>query len=619
MKYSIFLVPLLALGFGYLATRAPDAASPKSLRLSVRPLPPAAEPVQTERSVNPSVEHIASWISAAGASAAIGDLDGDGLMNDLCLVDPRSDTVSIGLLSTDPSKAVHDVKALLTAPGSTLATAPMGCRMADFDSDGMTDVLVYYWGRPPARFTNRGDWDFAVSDVVETGGSARDWYSNTAHIADLNGDGLLDVFVGNYFADDTELLNTKSDRRVSMHSSFSRAYNGGMNRILLQRADAPGEFELAQDIFDQRVGQGWTLASASADLSGDLLPELFVANDFGPDQMFFNKSVDGKLILEPREPEGKGFFEPLSHGLGRDLFKGMGVTIADLNEDEKLDIVVSNITQRWGLFETQMLFLNSGSEGQPLEFSNASERLGAARTGFSWDNKVADLDNDGVPEILQATGFVRGKIARWPEIQELALANDTLVSNPDNWPNLAQGDISGEAPRILLSRQDIDSAFQNVASASGIEDVGMTRGIALADIDADGDLDWIEANHFADSRLVVNECEACGAFVGLRLLRVRGQAQPESLDGLQPAKEVGGSTAIGAVVSLEMPTAKRKIGYVDGGNGHSGQQSSDIHFGVAQQTAAPYTATIKWRDFDGNVQTTTLKVFQKWQTILLPS
>lgn len=376
---------------------------------------------------------------------------------------------------------------------------------------------------------------------------------------------------------------------------------------------------MALDIFEPNYGQGWTLASASADFSGDLLPELFVANDFGPDQIFLNRSSNGRLQLEPRKARSKKFGEPLSHVLGRDSFKGMGVSIAELDNDGDLDIVVSNITQRWGLFETQMLFLNSGSEDDPLEFRNASEALATARTAFSWDNKIADLDNDGIPEILQATGFVRGKVDRWPEVQELALASDALIANPENWPNLAGGDISGEAPRIVFSREDTTSAFQNVAEASGIDDAGITRGIALSDIDGDGDLDWVEANHFADSRLLVNECAPCGPFVGLRLLRVRDLVLTKTLDGLKPAHTVGGTAAIGATVSFELPSGDRKTAYVDGGNGHSGQQSTDIHFGLAEKTLSPMHATIQWRDFQGNVRSITIKVYQKWQTILLPS
>ncbi|WP_237730464.1 FG-GAP repeat domain-containing protein [Serratia marcescens] len=326
----MFLVPVLALIFGYLSTTYSVEEVSKSLPLTLRSLPPATAPLQKERSVNPSVRHIASWLSATGASAALGDLDGDGVMNDLCLVDPRSDTVSIGTVSSDPDKPAHVVHGFLRHLGTTQAIAPMGCRIADLNSDGWSDVLVYYWGRPPVLFENKGNWNFSASDILVAQKPGHDWYTNTVHFADFNGDGLLDIFVGNYFPDGSELLDTKSSRRVSMHSSFSRAFNGGMNRILLQKPGEPGKFEMAPDIFEPDYGQGWTLASAAADLTGDLLPELFVANDFGPDQIFLNTSSNGKLRLKPRKAQSKKLGEPLSHSLGNDSFKGMGVSIADI-------------------------------------------------------------------------------------------------------------------------------------------------------------------------------------------------------------------------------------------------------------------------------------------------
>lgn len=618
-RFAKLAVPAFALTVGAYATSEPNLPSIEPLALTVRPLEAARTPAQTVRTVNPSVGHIASWISAAGAGAALGDLDGDGLMNDLCLVDPRSDTVSISTLSADSSIAAHLVRAVLDPGSDARAVAPMGCRLADLNDDGWTDVLVYYWGRPPMLFLNRREWRFESEELVPHSDASRDWYSNAGLIADLNGDGLLDIFIGNYFPEGSELLDPDSQRRVSMHSSFSRAYNGGTNRVLLQRRGMPGRFDLAAAPFAPDNARGWTLAVAAADLDGDLLPEIFVSNDFGPDRLFANRSSAAALTFEPISAATRKFREPLSHVLGRDSFKGMGVTLADLDNDADLDIVVSNITHRFGLFESHMLFLNHGSKDDPFVFHNASEELRTARTAFSWDNKVADLNNDGSPEVLQATGFVRGKVDRWPEIQEIALANDVLVPNPDNWPNLVDGDISGEAPRIVLTRAGAVGPFQNIAEVSGLDDIGVTRGIAVADIDGDGDLDWVEANQFAVSRLVINECQPCGAFLGLRLLRVRDATQPAVRHGLIPAHTVSGSTAIGASVSLALPTGERRVAFVDGGNGHSGQQSTDIHFGLAQPTSAAHTVEVTWRDFDGNVRTTTMEVTQTWQTLLLPS
>ena len=59
-----------------------------------------------------------------------------------------------------------------------------------------------------------------------------------------------------------------------------------------------------------------------------------------------------------------------------------------------------------------------------------SEPLGLSRSGWGWDAKLADFNNDGTFEALQAVGFVKGKIDRWPELQELAMGNDELLPIP---------------------------------------------------------------------------------------------------------------------------------------------------------------------------------------------
>src|SRR5690242_20266310 len=101
----------------------------------------------------------------------------------------------------------------------------------------------------------------------------------------------------------------------------------------------------------------------------------------------------------------------------------MGVDFADLNGDGIFDIYVSNIAAPWSLEESHFLWLSSGRlsefERGVAPYYDASEGLGLSRSGWGWDARLVDLDNDGVPEALQATGFVDGTTSRWPELQEL--------------------------------------------------------------------------------------------------------------------------------------------------------------------------------------------------------
>ena len=74
----------------------------------------------------------------------------------------------------------------------------------------------------------------------------------------------------------------------------------------------------------------------------------------------------------------------------------------------------------------------------------AAEALGLSRSGWGWDCRLADFDNDGVLEAVQAVGFIRGKINRWPELQSLGTSNSRMVHDPRFWPNFKPGaDLSG--------------------------------------------------------------------------------------------------------------------------------------------------------------------------------
>ncbi len=161
-----------------------------------------------------------------------------------------------------------------------------------------------------------------------------------------------------------------------------------------------------------RLGDySWTLAIAAGDLDGDLLPELYFANDFGPDRLLHNRSRPGEFhfaLLEGR----KTLTSPNSKVVGRDSFKGMGVDFGDLNGDGVTDILVSNIAADFALEESHFAFLGTGEtvrmRSGVAPFHDESERLGLSRSSWAWDAKIADLDNDGAGEVLQALGFVEG-------------------------------------------------------------------------------------------------------------------------------------------------------------------------------------------------------------------
>ncbi|MDP7038726.1 MAG: VCBS repeat-containing protein, partial [Myxococcota bacterium] len=218
-RHAARIVALLVLLAAYDLTRLPELPEDERKQMAQRfKFSPFAlstwegQPFATRRPVNPSLERHAGWISAVGAAAALADLDGDGLPNDICLVDPRSDEVTLSPLpGTGDRYALFrlDVKAL---PYARSTMAPMGCVPADVNEDGYQDILVYYWGRTPIIFVQEKAGDFARARFVETELLQSDerWFTMAATFADLDGDGHLDIVIGNYFQDNARILDAQA-------------------------------------------------------------------------------------------------------------------------------------------------------------------------------------------------------------------------------------------------------------------------------------------------------------------------------------------------------------------------------------------------------------------------
>ncbi|RUT02786.1 RNA-binding protein [Dulcicalothrix desertica PCC 7102] len=583
------------------------------------PLPELTGTLRFSRSVHPSMERHSAWISAVGASVGLNDLDGDGLPNDVCYVDTRTNQVNIAPVPGTTAR----YQPFVLEPSASLyrdtAMAPMGCLPGDLNEDGLIDILVYYWGRTPIAFLKTASSVKLESTIYvqqEIVTEQERWYTNAATFSDLDGDGHTDLIIGNYFPDNAEVLNASATGVESMQHSMTRAYNGGRNRLLLWKNATMGnkpkvQFQEAKEVLNEQIANAWTLAVGAADLDGDLLPEIYFANDFGPDRLLHNRSKPGKLNFALLEGK-KTLTTPNSKVLGHDSFKGMGVDFGDVNGDGLLDIYVSNIAGEYSLEESHFLFTSTGKFEQMRRgvapYIDRSESLGLSRSSWGWETKFGDFDNDGVLEALQATGFTKGNINRWPELHELAMGNDELLSNPHSWFRLQTGDdLSGHGHNPFFVRAN-DGRYYDFAKELGMDTIQVTRGIATADVDGDGDLDFAVANQWDSSVFYRNESSKLGTFLGLKLLLpVAGNLE-----------HVTGRPAIGANATVHLPDGRKLVAQVDGGNGHSGARSSEILFGLGDlnpNTQVPID--IQWRDSSGRVHESTRLLSSGWHTVLL--
>ena len=651
MKKSLcrFAAPLVAIAIiagCYWMARYPCISAADCMKLAAHfkfeklPLPevPTHPPYKYVRAVHPSLQRISAWISTLGAAAAMEDLDGDGLPNDLIYIDPRTDLVTVAPVPGTGNRYAPFTLNPAPLPYDPATMAPMGVVPGDFNEDGLMDILVYYWGRSPVIFLRKQSAGVepgkpaAISaadyEPVELSTNGERWFSNGAVTADFDGDGHVDVLIGNYFADGSRILDAKAGGVEAMHESFSKSLSGGKKHFFLWAGATSGEhptvhFVEATNVFSPEVNHGWTLAIGAADLDGDQLPEIYFAHDFGPDRLLHNESTPGHLeftVLEGR----RRFTDPKSCVLGQDSFKGMGCDFGDVNGDGILDIYVSNIADEFALCESHFLWESTGRLDDMKHgiapYVQASEKLGLSRSGWGWDCRLADFDNSGVLQAIQAVGFIKGKINRWPELQSLGTSNDRIVHDPRLWPSFKPGaDLSGGNLDAFFVRA-ADGRYYNIGPEIGFTEPMVSRGIALADVDGDGRLDFLLSNQWEPSYFYHNVSPNLGAFLGLHLLLPLADEADTPLRERpgHPGVDLHGRPAICAQAHVVLPDGRKLVAQIDGGSGHASGRSREIHLGLGRLPPGTQLAVqLDWRDIHGQFQQTILKLAPGWHTVLL--
>jgi len=623
-----------------MAEAGPSGASQLAAQYTFRQLPiampPGYHPTQTIRPVNPAYQHVRSWISSVGAGIALTDVTGHGRDDAMCIVDPRTNDVIVTYAPTAPPADRFTPFVLHPAPLPVdSAMAPMGCAPGDFNGDGRMDFLVYYWGRTPILFLARANAahpsasayqprELVPEQTLNGHYNGPQWNTNAVNIADFDGSGHPDIFVGNYFPL-SDVLNPHGLDNVQMNSSMSDAKNGGGDFVLRWAGATSGphptvRYAQEPNAIPYMVSTGWTLAAASADLTGNGLPDLYIANDFGPDHLLDNVSTPGDIrfteAIGQRAP-----ITPKSFVLGKDSFKGMGVDFGDLSDNGKFDMMVSNITTAYGLEESNFVWINQAASGAAMKkdltngvapFTQSAEQMGMAFTGWGWDLKMADFRNSGNLDVVQADGFIKGKIDRWPWLQEMAMSNDDVYTNPASWPKVEPGDDIAGHQCVAFYAKAPGGGYADISGQLGLCVRTPTRGIATADTRADGALDFAVARQWGPPAFYANQSPRRGHYLGLELYRpAAGGGAGHGLQGI-------GSPAYGATAQIFTPGGHTQIAQLDGGSGHSGKSSFEVYFGLGAYHG-PVSVHLRWRDLHGQLHRQVMQLIPGTHDIFLTS
>jgi len=488
--------------------------------------------------LDPRIDNIAPLVAALGASVAVGDVDNDGWA-DLYFTNSRFGFANALYLNrgdgTFTDVAREAGVAELNRPGEGVS---MGAVWGDYDNDGLEDLLVYKWGYLQL-FKNLGGLRFV--DVTAAAG-LRHWMNgNGAVWLDYDRDGLLDLYVTGYFRSDIDFWHLKTTR--IMHNSWDFATNGGVNRLF--RNLGSGRFE---DV-TARTGVGstrWTLAAAAADFNGDGWPDLFLANDYGPEELFVNDS--GARFVLTRA------------GLESDSKSGMSASLGDVLNRGRVDAFVTNISERGYLFQGNNLRLNFLPElGR---FQQGAEGV-VADAGWAWGAQIGDLDNDGTSEIFITNGYVSADRDKsyWYAMSKVAGANGNVFEDTRNWPAVGTASLSGYERSRVLARHGSDG-WVDVGPQAGVTDEYDGRAVALVDLFNRGVLDVVVANQNQPALVYRNTVVPGRHWIAFRLVGSRSNR-----------------SAIGAEVTVEAGGIRR-LRIVDGGMGFASQNDRRLHFGL---------------------------------------
>lgn len=513
--------------------------------------------------LDPKLDPIMPEVASMGASVSIVDFDRDG-WPDIYVTNSAIGSKN-ALYRNMHDGTFKDVAGELgiadvNQPGTGVST---GAVWGDFDNDGYEDLFLIKWGRPELFHNDHGH---GFTRVSEQAGLPPWLNANTAIWFDYDGDGLLDLFVGGYYAENIDLWHLTTTR--IMPESFEYAKNGGRKYLFHNLGNGTFEEVSAKLGINSRR---WALAAAAADLRGTGHPDLFISNDYGVSELYFN---DGKRFREVGEQTGVGF-APKS---------GMNASFGDILNQGRYAVYVSNISEDGILIQGNNLWMpKEGTAGDAIKFQNLARDFGVELGGWSFGAQFGDLNNDGTLDLYLANGYISLDRNRsyWYDFSKVAGGNTSIIGDAKNWPAFEGRSLSGyQSKRLWLN--DGAGKFVDVAQTVGATDTYDGRSVALVDLWNRGVLDVVVANQNGPLLVYKNTVAPENHWIEFDL---EGTASNRS--------------AIGAQVTVFW-NGQKQVQEVSGGSGFAAENDRRLHFGLGKNPRID-KAVIRWPS--GKMQT----------------
>ena len=429
-----------------------------------------------------------------GGGVALGDVNNDGLIDIYFTSNQNSNRL---YLNQDDFNFLDATKIAGVGGEKSWST---GTTMVDINADGWLDIYVCNSGdaaggnKANELFINQKDGTFlesaALWNLDDQG------YSTHASFFDYDQDGDLDCY----------LLNNsfKSPDKIEMYSHSRKSIDAeGGDKLLRNDGNTFSNVSAEAGIYSSDLGFG--LGVSVGDVNGDMLPDIYVSNDFWERDYFYRNLGGGKYI------------EELTDRFAYTSLNSMGSDIGDLNNDGHPEIMTTDMlppdsyrrktmtqfdsyrllnSKKDAGYHTQFmqnaLHINHGDGG----FSEVSHQKGIASTDWSWGTLFWDFDNDGFKDIFISNGINR-------DISDFDFVE--YISDDENVRAIVKqkgrADFRDYLP-FMPSTPLANYAYLNNSAMSfsnATEDLGLatpsfSNGAAYGDLDNDGDLDLVINN-----------------------------------------------------------------------------------------------------------------------------